>query len=64
MLDNTKLRYVSKLLSDIRATPTVWVGSEDPQYEPLVIFGFYKDYTVDITYPTASLTRIEIEGMT
>lgn len=64
MLDNTKLRYVSKLLSDIRATPTVWVGSEDPQYEPLVIFGFYKDYTIDISYPTASLIRIEIEGLT
>ena len=64
MLDNTKLRYVSKLLSDLRSTPTVWVGSEDAQYEPLVIFGFYKDYTIDIQYPSASLIRLEIEGLT
>ena len=64
MLDNTKLRYVSRLLNELRATPTVWVGSEDAQYEPLVIFGFYKDYSVDIQYPTASLIRLEIEGMT
>ena len=63
MLDNTKLRYVSKLLSELRATPTVWVGSEDAQYEPLVIFGFYKDYTIDIQYPSASLIRVEIEGL-
>lgn len=63
MLDNTKLRYVSKLLSELRATPTVWVGSEDAQYEPLVIFGFYKDYTIDIQYPSASLIRVDIEGL-
>ena len=63
MLDNTKIRYVSKLLSELRATPTVWVGSEDAQYEPLVIFGFYKDYTIDIQYPSASLIRVEIEGL-
>lgn len=63
MLDNSKLRYVFRLLNDLRATPTVWIGSEDAQYEPLVIFGFYKDYTVDISYPTTSLVRLEIEGL-
>lgn len=62
-LENTKLRYVYNLLSELRATPTVWVGSEDAGYEPLVIFGFYKDFTVDIAYPSHSLVRLEIDGL-
>ena len=62
-LENTKLRYVYNLLSELRATPTVWVGSEDAGYEPLVIFGFYKDFTVDISYPSHSMVRLEIDGL-
>ena len=63
-IENTKLRYISKVLGDIRSTPTVWIGSAEGNYEPLVIYGYYKDYNIDVSYPTSSLLRLDIEGLT
>lgn len=53
---------VSKL-NTIRATPCLWVGSSG-NYETLTVYGFYKDYSVDISYPTYSIISIQIEGLT
>lgn len=62
-VDNSKLRYVNKTLEEIRAIPTVWIGSEDEMYDPLVIFGFFKDYSISISYPTVSMLSLTIEGL-
>lgn len=63
LLDNTGLRNVQRLLADVRATPSVYIGSDDETYEPLVVYGFYRDFSIDIAYPTRSLCRLEIEGL-
>lgn len=63
LVENSRLRYLTKKLNEIRATPTVWIGSDSPDYEPLVTFGYYRDYNVDISYPSNSLLRLEIEGL-
>lgn len=55
---------VHRKLADLRATPCVWVGVEDDALEPLTVFGFYKDFQVEVAYPTAALCSLEIEGMT
>lgn len=64
MLDNTRLNYVARRLNNLRATPTVWVGSDEASYEALVVFGYYRDYDITISYPTSSLIRLSIEGLT
>ena len=64
MIENTRLPYLVKKLESIRAKPTVWVGSEDASYSPLVIFGFYKDYNITIPYPRNSMIKLTIEGLT
>lgn len=63
MLDNASLRKVSKLLTSLRAIPCVWIGSSDIQYEPLIVYGFYRDFNIAIPYPSYSLASIEIEGL-
>ncbi len=55
---------VHRKLADLRATPCVWVGVEDDALDPLTVFGFYKDFQVEVAYPTAALCSLEIEGMT
>lgn len=52
-----------KLLTDLRATPVVWVGTEDDKYEALRVFGFYRDFSVDLSLPTVSYCSLTIEGM-
>lgn len=49
-------------LASIRATPCLWVASED--YSSTVIFGFYQDFEVLISYPTISECNLTIEGLT
>lgn len=55
---------VHRLLSDLRATPVLWIGSDAPEFsEPLVVYGFYRDFYLSIAYPTVGLYQLEIEGL-
>ena len=62
-MDNARLNFVFKLLSELRATPAVWIGSTNSTYSPLAMLGFYRDFNIDIAYPDYSLVRLEIEGL-
>lgn len=63
-IDNNQLNRVSQTLYDLRAIPVVWVASDDPYLsEPLIVFGFYRDFSTEISYPTFSLCNLEIEGL-
>lgn len=63
LLDNYALNNFQRTLSDLRATPCVWVATDDAGYEPLTIFGFYRDFSIDVSYPTNSYCSLEIEGL-
>jgi len=62
-MDNNRLNFNYKLLSDLRAIPSVWIGSEDSMYKPLIVFGYYRDFNVTIQYPTYSLCSLQVEGL-
>lgn len=62
--ENTQLNRIQRLLTSIRATPVVWVASDNPTYEEaLIVYGFYKDFSTTIAYVSHSLCSIEIEGL-
>ena len=63
LVDNVDMNGVQRILADIRAVPSVFIGSEDTTYAPLVVYGFYRDFSIDIAYPTKSLCRVEVEGL-
>lgn len=58
-----KLRITQRVLEELRATPSVWIGSEDADYEMLTVYGYYRDFNTEINYPTYSLCSLEIEGL-
>lgn len=63
-LTNPNVNRVQRLLYNLRATPALWIGSTDSNFEePLVVFGFYKDFSTEIAYPSHSLCNLEIEGL-
>lgn len=64
MFDNAQLNKVQRVLADLRATPCVWIGVDDDDFVPLTVFGFYRDFSIDIAYPTKSYCSLEIEGLT
>lgn len=53
---------IAATLATIRSTPIVWVGV--PGYGSTIVFGYFKDFEVDIAYPTMSICTITIEGLT
>jgi hypothetical protein len=53
---------VHRVLSDYRATPTIYSAADD--FSSTMIFGFYKDFSIDFAYPTTSYATLEIEGLT
>ena len=58
---NSSIDDVLNILAYYRATPLVWVASED--FSSLLIYGFYKEFTAVIDYNTYSLYSLEIEGL-
>ena len=63
MLPTAQVAKLQRILSDLRATPAMWIGSDDVTYTPLQVYGFYRDFQIDIAYPTQSYCSLEIEGL-
>ena len=63
-VDNTALNLLQNLLYNLRAEPCLWQFSDDPDLsEATILYGYYKDFSTDISYPTNSYVNIEIEGL-
>lgn len=52
---------LQNLLAQYRATPMVYIGSTS--YQSTQIYGFYRDFSIDIAYPTMSVCSIEVESL-
>ena len=62
LLDNSMVDEVKNILASYRATPTVYIGSVG--FDSSIVYGFYKDFTTLINYPTQAVCNIEFEGLT
>lgn len=56
-------RRVQRFLSNYRATPIVWIGNQDPSYG-LIVYGFYTQFSINLSTPSISYATLEVEGLT
>lgn len=64
-LDAAQMNKVQRVLADVRATPCVWIGADDPSfYAPLIVYGWYRDFSIEVSYPRISIVSLEVEGLT
>ena len=61
-LRNESIDGIQNLLAFYRSTLLVWIGVET--YSSMIIYGFYKDFSIVMSYPAYSECNIEIEGLT
>lgn len=61
-LATASVRDVQKTLATYRATPLVYCGTEDGSYGDLV-FGYYRNFGINISGPAISDATIEVEGL-
>jgi hypothetical protein len=67
VLEQPGERYpaVQRELEKVRATPCVWLGVPDVErYSPMTIYGFYRDFSLEVAYATTNLCSLEIESLT
>lgn len=64
LTEKINFNRIFRTLASLRATPCIYIGTELPGYQPFLIYGFYKDFTIDVPYPTHNLCSIEVEGLT
>ena len=58
---NPLLDEVARRLQLIRATPVVWIGVT--KYDQTIVYGFFKDWSIDIAYDQISYGSLTIEGL-
>lgn len=63
MTEKSMFNRTYSILADLDSVPCVYIGTESLGYEPMIVYGFWKDFSIDIAYPTMNLTNIEIEGL-
>ena len=62
-LKSGQFNKVFQVLAALRSTPCAWVGVNSAGFEPMIIYGFYRDFAIDIAYPTYDLCSLQIEGL-
>ncbi|TCM40108.1 hypothetical protein [Novosphingobium sp. ST904] len=61
-VDNTRIDALSALLASYRAEPIVWVGADT--YTSTWVYGFYRDFSIEIAFALDSYLSLELEGLT
>lgn len=62
MLPNNYIDELHVLLTGYRDTPIYYIG--DDNIEATKIYGFYRDFSITIPYPTYSMCSLYVEGLT
>jgi hypothetical protein len=62
MLDTSSLDIASITLAAWRSTAVLWIGA-DNLYTSLIVFGFCRDWSADVTGPTFCTYSLSVEGM-
>lgn len=60
---NLRLNKIQYILAELRATPCAWIGTPCPGYDPLTVYGFYRDFSIVVDYADYSRCFLEIEGL-
>lgn len=61
-LDINQTDNMMSLLASLRSVPIIYSGSND--FSSMIIYGFYKDLSMNISYPEISQCTLTIEGLT
>ena len=63
-LEDGAVNAVHQRIEALRATPVVWLGDNGSDIEPLIVFGYYRDFSLQLQGWNASYYQLEVEGMT
>ena len=62
MLDTDDVDAIQRELAKVRAIPCIWIG--EVGFDSLTIYGFFKDFSLDLAFANISYCSLTIEGLT
>lgn len=65
LIDYATFNRVESLLErELRDVAAVWIGTDSDRYTPMIVYGYYKDWAMTISYPSSTLATLQIESLT
>ena len=61
--EKSDFNRIYNVLAGLRATPAVYIGTTQPGFEPMTVYGYFKDFGITVQYTNANLCSLEIEGL-
>jgi hypothetical protein len=52
-----------RTFASLRATPCVYIGVDAEGFEPMLVYGYYKSFSITVEYENSYLCSLEIEGL-
>ncbi|WP_338496135.1 carbohydrate-binding protein [Delftia tsuruhatensis] len=62
LLQSSEVDSFNDFCASVRATPCLWIGSN--RFESTVIYGFYKNFEIVLSYYDYADSELELEGLT
>lgn len=62
LLKSSEVDSFNAFCASVRATPCLWIGSD--RFESTVIYGFYKNFEIILSYYDYADSELELEGLT
>lgn len=62
LVDNDRVDAISAVLAAYRAEAVLWVGAD--QFASTWVYGFYRDFNIEIAFYNQSYLTLELEGLT
>lgn len=63
-LDTAQMSKVQRALADLDGVACAWIGVDDVDtYGALLMWGFWRDFSIEVAYPTISYCSLEVEGL-
>lgn len=62
-VENWAMRRAFSTLSSLRATPSVFIASDDYRYTPFTVFGRVARFNVALSFATYSIVNVEVQGL-
>jgi hypothetical protein len=63
LTEKNSFNRIFRMLASLRATPCFYIGTDGPGYEPLLVYGFYRDFSIAVEYRNYHLCSLETEGL-
>ncbi len=60
------MNIVYRARTDLNAVVALWTGLDDATsgyFDPLIVIGFYKRFTINIDQPETATVNLELEGI-